>query len=333
MRIFYIGAMESTAGWGGEWFLNQAFREFGNETYCLDWRKNRHRMYSKFLAVPPADACFIQRGDCVPSRLIDAIEVPMFLWDTEWPSRCETLIESGRFEHYFFWTQQIIDDYVERGWVNRGKCSILLGAFGPSLHRPLPGTAKDIDVLFMGSMTPRRRAMLDAARTRFNVTIASAFGEKMVRLTNRAKVVLNIHSHDFSTVEARVFETLGMGAFLLTERLSPENPFTDDELAQFDTVDELVDKLAHYLAADQQRAMIAARGHDAAMAGHTYLHRARQILDVMASPTAGARSGETVRHTLGLRSRGIFEFAVLPGWLVIDGARRGLSAAKRLVTR
>lgn len=81
----------------------------------------------------------------------------------------------------------------------------------PELARIGP-TNEDIDVLFYGSINPRRRRILEALQAR-GLEVAALFGvygEERDRAIARAKVVLSLHFH-----EAKVFEIVRV-AYLLT---------------------------------------------------------------------------------------------------------------------
>ena len=312
MRIFYVNVIEQNTGWGAEWFVNRAFRALGHTTYCVDYRNNRDQLYGCFVNTPECDVFLLQRGDHFPIPLVRSVQVPRFFWATELVSRCrdqDTLLASGLFDHVFLRSEACLDVGVTRGWLERGKCSVMLSGFDDKLHRPIPDTRRNIDVLFVGSLTRRRKDILGQLQSRFNVVIASAFGEELTTLFNRAKVVLNIHAEEFSDTETRVFEALGCGAFLITERLSAENPFSGEELVEFDTVEDLCDKLHYYLDHDDERSKIAHRGHAAALGGHTYIHRAQELVQVM-STYLGTRVDdrtETVRCDWRFHAYGISE--------------------------
>lgn len=333
MRVLYIGAVDSNAGWGAEWFLNKAFRDLGHETHGIDFRRNRHRLYRSFLSAPPCDFCFVQRGDNVPTQLLDIVQAPMALWETESTRPSEPLVRHGRFDHYFVWEQSTIERYVDKGWARRDECSLLFCAFDPSLHRPMPDVEKDIDVLFIGSMTDRRQRIVADLSKQVSVAVLSAFGQEMVKLIRRAKIVLNLHAYDFPMVEARVFEVLGCGAFLLTERLSPENPFSDDHLTESNSVDDLAKKARYYLTHADERVLIARQGHEAAMAAHTYLHRARAIMAVAETlrQQAPARQSRAVASTAPLTLHAAAETLAAPVWALSEAACSAATRSKRLV--
>ena len=284
MKIFYASVIEKHAGWGSEYFINKSLRNLGHETYCVDYRKDRYRLYRRFVNAPECDAFLLQRGDYFPIPLIRSIQVPRFFLTTELVSRCrdqERLLKSGLFDHIFLHTKNCVNTVISRNWVKPGQSSLLLLTFDENLHRKIPGIVKDIDLLFVGWLSKRRRAILKKISSQFNCLATAAYGEDLVRLANRAKIVLNIHAEDFPDTETRVFETLGCGSFLLSERLSSENPFSERELVQFEDIEDLMKKIRYFLEHDEERETIAEHGHAAALANHTYAHRARQIIETM----------------------------------------------------
>ncbi len=297
MKILYLSPIDSNRGWGAESFLNQGFLELGHQTICLDYRAGRRELYRRMRQAGEEgfDVLFLQRGENFPVELVELVQRPRLFWDSELPARWGDhlhLFCSDAFEHYFLWTQDILDELAQRNWIDADRCSLLMGACHPPLHRPLPEVKKDLEAVFIGSLTQRRAALLENLSTRFDITVVNAYGEDMVRYFNRAKVVLNLHASDFPTVETRVCEALGCGAFLLTEKLAAGHPFTNGELVEFKGLDDLGDKLDHYLRHDHEREAIAEKGLEAVLAGHTYRHRAQEIAAVMQSLIA-AESEET----------------------------------------
>ena len=286
MKILYVNVIECNAGWGAEVFVDKGFRNLGHTTHCIDYRKNRDQLHHLFTELPEHDVFLLQRGDYFPIDLIESVRVPRFFWASELVSRCrdqDRLLSSGLFDHIFFRTKRCIETAVSYGWVKRDRCSILLSGFDETIHRMNPDIKRDIEILFVGLITPRRKTLLEKLQSNFNVTIASAFGSKLVQLFNRSKIVLNIHAEDYKDTETRVFEALGCGSFLLTERLSEENPFSCEHLVEFETFDELCDKIEYYLDHTKERDTIAMQGYAEAVARHTYTHRADEIAKTMSA--------------------------------------------------
>ncbi|MFA5393869.1 MAG: glycosyltransferase [Candidatus Ratteibacteria bacterium] len=312
MKIFYASVIEKNAGWGSEYFLDKALRGLGHETYCVDYRKNRYRLYKRFINAPDCDAFLLQRGDYFPTPLIKSLRVPRLFLASELVSRNrdqDRLLKSRLFDHTFLHSKDCIHAVTSRNWVKPDKCSLLLSAFDDNFHRKNPEIVRDIDLLFVGRMSNRRRIILQKIAPRFNCLVTKAFGKEMVRLFNRAKIVLNIHNEDFLDTETRVFETLGCGSFLLTEQLSSENPFSEHELVQFKNTEDLMRKIRYFLDHQEEREAIAERGHSAALKNHTYTHRARQIAEVMSSflKPVPENSRGTIRRGLDLRMYALAE--------------------------
>jgi hypothetical protein len=286
MQLLYINVIEQHANWGAEFFVDKALRQLGHQTYCIDYRAHRYRLYPRLCAAPPSDALLLQRGDGFPLPILRALPGPRLFWASELVSRRrdqDRLLRSQLFDHIFFRTPACIATAVARGWVAPQQASILLSGFDPELFRPLPAGEPDIDLLFVGTLTPRRQAILAQLASRYQVTVASAFGEAFVQLVQRAKIVLNIHAEASLDTETRIYEVLGCGAFMLSEQLSQENPFGPQELVQWRDMAELTAKIDHFLAHAFERQAIARRGLAAALAHHTYQHRARQIIDTISA--------------------------------------------------
>jgi hypothetical protein len=116
--------------------------------------------------------------------------------------------------------KNIVWDYSTRnregfkafGVVPAALCGI---GYMPGLTRIAPATAKDIDVLFVGSTNERRMNALKAvAGAGANVTVAyNSYGTERDALIARAKLVVNLHFY-----EAQVFEIVRV-SYLLANRV------------------------------------------------------------------------------------------------------------------
>ncbi len=85
----------------------------------------------------------------------------------------------------------------------------------------------------------------------------------------------------------RIFDTLASGAFVVTSAKPIVNEFfvtegPHQEVATFASAEELTDKVRYYLAHEDKRVAIAARGREKVLAAHTYDHRVREIFRVVA---------------------------------------------------
>jgi len=289
MKIFYVNVIETNAGWGAECFIDRGFKKLGHEVVNLDFRKHRNRLAEKFLEMGDFDVFLLQRGDFFPIELIQAVNRPKLFWASELVTTCrdqDNLLIPGLFDHTFMHTKQCEDIVTSLGILNKENTSCIINGFDELAQYKIPGMEKDIDVLFIGNVTRRRREILDRLKEKFNVYEGQAFGEEMTKLFNRAKIVLNIHKSENLDTETRIFEGLGCGAFVISEKLSAENPFTDGELyVEAGTIDELEEKIAYYLAHDEERQAIAEKGYQEALSKHTYTARAEYIAGIMSKLT------------------------------------------------
>jgi len=349
MKILYLNCIDTNTGYGAENFMQSAFEQCGQTPSSIDYRKHKYDMYRFMKDTGNYDALFVQKGDGVPPVLLDIVKLPRFFWacdvlgsrpgqplNTQDPVYDVTQyrhLSSGMYDHYFVRTPNCINTVVSRGWVKKEECSILLSSFDPDFHKPDPGMKKDIDALFVGSMTPRRRRIFEQAGKHSKILAVSKFGPEMVNLFTRAKIVINIHAGPLVDTETRVYEVLGCGAFLLTEKLSPENPFSDRELVQFDSVDDMVAKIEYYLSHGDEREAIADHGYKAALAGHTYLHRAREVIEVMNRFANGEKikAAADTKRSWKLRGYVISEPIFRIGWTAKMGTRRILSKIKKFI--
>ena len=242
MNIFYINVIENNAGWGAEYFVNQGFLDSGHETQTLDYRKFRESLASKFLEISDFDVFLLQRGEGFPLELIEACQRPRFFWASELVSRCrdqDRLFQCGLFDHAFVRTPQCISQILSKGWMPREKLSVMLSGYDALVHRKID-CKKDLDVVFVGAILPRRKMILDRLQQKFPVAVITAFGNEMADVFNRAKIVLNLHAENQLDTETRVYEALGCGAFVMTERLSEESPFVSGQhLVEVENIDDL----------------------------------------------------------------------------------------------
>lgn len=276
MKLLYSNVIEQNKGWGAEWFLNQAFHATGVETQTIDYRAHRFSLPFKFFFSKPFEYFLLQRGDRFPLEILDTIKTPKFFWASELVSRRrdqDRLFQYKKFDHVFVRGHACKSIITQKGWTSEEKISILLSAFDPAIFNKQE-VKKDIDVLFVGSLTPRRKEILSKLQ---NITVTKAYGLELSKLINRSKIVLNIHAENFLDTETRVFEVLGSGSFLLTERLATENPFKEGIHLVESDIHEFEKNIQYYLEHEDEREKIALQGYAEAHAHHTYVHRAKYI--------------------------------------------------------
>jgi len=117
--------------------------------------------------------------------------------------------------------------------------------------------------------------------------------EEYVKIFCSSDINLNLHSSserdgvdpggDF--VNPRTFELASCGVFQLCDSRShlPELFKAGSEIATFDSVPEMKEKISYYLNHPEERAAIAARGRERVLREHTYQHRLSEMLRVIYS--------------------------------------------------
>ena len=282
MDILYINVIEQNAGWGAETFINKEFQAFGHNVTNLDFRKHRRVLATKLNEVADFDVLFLQRGDRFPIYLLKACNRPKFFWASELVSRNrdqDILLKSNLFNHIFVHSDECKSRIIQNQWAMRDKLTVMLNGFNPKLHYKMDET-KDIDILFVGSILPRRKKILRELQTEFNIRICKAFGKEMSNLFNRSKIVLNIHAEEFLDTETRIYESLGCGAFVISEKLSSENPFIPNmHYIEVNNIDEMKNQINYYLDNPIERENIAQNGYKEAKSKHSYQKRAEQLVN------------------------------------------------------
>ena len=108
-----------------------------------------------------------------------------------------------------------------------------------------------------------------------------------------ASIVLNDHWEDMARagiISNRLYDAAAAGAFVLSDRVTGIDEEFDGGIATFSDGAQLREMVAHYLAAPDERAAMAARARAAVLARHTFDHRAAAIIRE-AVPLALARRG------------------------------------------
>jgi SAM-dependent methyltransferase len=136
----------------------------------------------------------------------------------------------------------------------------------PQLTRIAQAPQEDIDVLFYGSINPRRQAVLDALQARgLRVeAVFGVYGEARDRLIARSKVVLNLHYF-----EAKVFEVVRVSYLLANRRCvvsergaDPAEEREFEAAVAFAPYHGLVEACLQLASAPVERARRAALGFD-----------------------------------------------------------------------
>lgn len=140
-------------------------------------------------------------------------------------------------------------------------------------------------ITFIGQLSPkhpRRRYLIETIRAS-GLPIMSREAPAMEAARAYAGSQITFNCSLNGDLNMRVFEVLGAGGFLVTDRLSPqaglETLFRPGEhYVDYEGEAELLDKLAYYLARPDACLKIARAGQQAYRAAHTPEHRRREVL-------------------------------------------------------
>lgn len=153
------------------------------------------------------------------------------------------------------------------------------------------------DVVFVGSLLPERQQIL-AQLTDYNLAVygfippevglikklqpfyqGEAWGEKVVKVYNHAKIVLNFNPpHMPVGGNLRTFEIPACGAFQLADHCPQAWLLPGKEIELFNNLKQLKQKIAYYLTHPQKRNQIAQAGYRRVRAQCQYQHRFQKIL-------------------------------------------------------
>ena len=275
------------------------------------------RALREALAVRP-DVLWVDKGIFVPPAVLDAARMQGVRWLVHY-SPDNYLLQQNASRH--LWRGLSRYDVVVTTKRSNVKLLAACGArrvvlsgnaFDPEMHRPVvlddaERETHGADVSFIGRWEPVRERMLDAVaalpvrlrvrgpgweRARSRLVKAACipgpiYGEDYVRAIAGAKVNLGIlSSWAGDAITQRSIELPACGAFMLAERTGEHRlHFVDGEEAVFfDGTDDLVRKVAHWVAADDERARIAAAGRARCLvSGYAYDDRLREILDSLSA--------------------------------------------------
>jgi hypothetical protein len=163
-------------------------------------------------------------------------------------------------------------------------------ACNPALHRPLV-LRKSHDVVFVGGTTEpvhwKRMPLLEALQSRYGVLARErVYGAAMCRAYASGRIAFN-HSA-VRDVNMRIFEALGMGCALLTNREAIANGLTDlfedgKHLLIYDDEADMLRKASTLLSDEPLRVSLGTEGRKEVLARHTYRHRAITVLETVRS--------------------------------------------------
>ncbi|MBI2310002.1 glycosyltransferase [Candidatus Collierbacteria bacterium] len=184
------------------------------------------------------------------------------------------------------------DENHAEEWIKLGakKAVILpISAMDPELHwnrgKEDQGDKKDIDVLFVGTLTEERKRFLNNLRKLLPKSInllIKEFGweEEYAGLMSRAKIALNpIRSEMAGGANLRMFEIPAFGALELASNGKKEWLMPGKEMLVYKDAEEAVGLIAKYLKDDKRRLEMINRGMRRVKREHTFKERAEKLME------------------------------------------------------
>jgi spore maturation protein CgeB len=171
------------------------------------------------------------------------------------------------------------------------------------------GDGPEHDVTFVGQPHGNREEIIERLADAGHAVECWGYGwpagklehDEMVRVFGTSRVNLNLSNSSLppntlrvrvgrllgrgpkgprrSQIKGRNFEVPGCGGFLLTERVPHLERYFElgREVAVYDSTDDLVEQVGHWLDHDDERAAVAEAGYRRVLAEHTYDHRFDEI--------------------------------------------------------
>ena len=196
--------------------------------------------------------------------------------------------------------------YVERFRALGVDSEYLPIAFDERVLERVPARDRDVDVAFVGGLDPRVHpggvALLERLAVRLPLEVwgyggdelqpplderwrGEAWGLDMYAILARARISLNRHieaAEGFAN-NMRLFEATGVGSLLVTEAAPNLHELFEPgrEVVAFDGEDDVVAKVEHLLANEDERAAIAAAGQARTLREHTYARRIAQLAEIL----------------------------------------------------
>ena len=187
-------------------------------------------------------------------------------------------------------------------------------AFDVSVHEQISASARDIDLSFVGSLSPEhgdRISLLEKLAQSLPLKVwgsgierlpsssplhkvyqGEAWGRTMYQVLSRSRITLN-HHIDLAGSYAnnmRLYEATGAGALLLTDSKKNlgEIFVPGREVAAYDNADDCIARIRHFLSHEEERAAIAAAGQARTLREHNYFIRTGEILELAAQLAVAA---------------------------------------------
>ena len=200
-----------------------------------------------------------------------------------------------------------VDYYRQNGM----KSDLFYLGFEPQILEKLSPGEKCYDIVFIGGLGDHHResnSLLESLCRRYHTKIwgygierlaknspiresymGFLWGKDMYQVLRYARIGFNRHidvAGDYAN-NMRLYETTGVGTFLLTDHKSniSEIFIPGREIMTYKDPDECIERAGYYLAHEKEREAIARAGQERTLGEHTYYHRMKELLDIVGKYT------------------------------------------------
>jgi glycosyltransferase involved in cell wall biosynthesis len=178
------------------------------------------------------------------------------------------------------------DDSHSQQWQELGTkqaVTLPISAIDPELHYPRK-VKRDLDVVFVGTLTPARRKFLTQLKKQLPEQISltikhQLWEENYAELMSRAKIVINpIRSEMKHGANLRLFEIPAFGALQLASSSHKQWLIPNKEVLTYQDPKQAAELIKKYLKDKKNRLKITERAQKRVLAEHTFKHRAKRLL-------------------------------------------------------
>jgi len=274
--------------------ISRSLQEMGYNVEMIDYRENRENLPGLFKNIN-ADLVIVGRGEGIPPDLIESLPCPTLLWygehiagkDEAALARLrEIQYNASAFDYVIWCGEEDLDSLEVLRSIGCNRIGYVYPCrFDPGIYRKLD-LPKIYDVSFVGSLTHRRKEILETLAGRFRVEFRNIWDlEEQVRFFNQSKIVLHINFAPFITttsINMRGFDVIGSGTFMLCEDTVFYKQLEDRKHMvywRFNDINDLADKIEYYLTHEEEREKIAETGYRFVRENFSVNHSVEELLN------------------------------------------------------
>lgn len=273
-----------------------------------------HRLNNKLISLAfsnKPNLCIITGGHRIYPETIEKIKekgIITALWTIDPPREFQPLIDAAPYYDFVFCGGTEAQELLAESGLK--KTHWIPFACDPDFHKPTDVTFEEkkkwgSDVTFIGSFYPNRAQILEKIYD-FDLKVWGPAWDKLpgesplrklaedtqlkpeewIKILSGSKIGIVIHYQDGKTpcyqASPKVYETVACKCFLLVDDQKDVKSLFEDgkHLVIFKDIEDLREKIAHYLNNPEEREKIAEQGYAKVIQKHTYLHRIEKLIQL-----------------------------------------------------